>query len=86
MTRHVFYSSDTLDAKSARAARAVASKLGATVLKVSATAGTMLVEAETPVMRKVAAALPGWRHSVETTARLPERPRIASRAPKRAAA
>ena len=86
MTRHVFYSSDALDAKSVRAARAVASKLGATVVKASAGTGTMLVEAEPQVMRKVAAALPGWRHSVETTVRLPERPRIASRPPKRAVA
>jgi hypothetical protein len=84
MSRHVFYASDAPDAKSVRSARAVASKLGATVLKTGL--DTMLVEAPAAVVRQVAAALPGWRHSAETSVRMPTRPRAAPRGAKRAAA
>lgn len=72
MDRYVFYARESLDAQTIRAARATASALGVTV--VQSGAGTMLLEADPHLVRKVARALPQWRYSVERHAtRIPER-------------
>jgi hypothetical protein len=55
MDRHVFFAKQSLDPKVLRAAKAIAEDLGVTVLKTGP--GTMLVEAEPALVRKLAKAL-----------------------------
>jgi len=72
MDRHVFFAKQSLDPKVLRTAKAIAEDLGVTVLKTGP--GTMLVEAEPALVRKLAKLLPEWSNSVENkTYRLPER-------------
>ena len=72
MERHVFFAKQSLDPKVLRTAKAVAEDLGVRVLKTGP--GTMLVEAEPALVRKLARSLPEWCNSVENkTYRFPER-------------
>ena len=72
MVRHVFFAKQSLDPKVLRTAKAIAEDLGVTVLKTGP--GTMLVDAEPALVRKLAKALPEWGNSVENkTYRFPER-------------
>ena len=72
MDRHVFFAKQSLDPKVLRTAKAIAENLGVTVLKTGP--GTMLVEAEPALVRKLAKSLPEWGNSVENkTYRFPER-------------
>lgn len=71
MSRYVFFSVNSRDAKELTAAKRTARSLGATV--VGAVAGSMLLEAEPAKVEKVAKALPGWRYTVDRkSVRVPE--------------
>jgi len=75
MDRYVFFAKQSLDPKVLRTAKAIAEDLGVTVLKTGP--GTMLVEAEPALVRKLAKSLPDWGKSVESkTYRFPERTRL----------
>jgi len=72
MNRHVFFTKESLDPKVLRTAKAIAEDLGVTVVKTGP--GTMLVEAEPALVRRLAKSLPEWSNSVENkTYRFPER-------------
>jgi hypothetical protein len=71
MARYVFFAAELPATVEVRAAVNTARQFGR-VIKYAA--GTMLLEVEPARLRQLAAALPGWRHTVERMGyRLPER-------------